>query len=92
MRYLLLAVCAALFTLTSGCANMADIFRTDDSSAGLGTHVYTVGPDGTIKLEVHSVYGGPGLEVSTDSDGQLRTISVKPAGKLTINDLLPLLQ
>ena len=74
----------------AGCASFNDALKGDENTPGLGTHSYSVLPDGTVQIDVHSIYGGPGLEVIQE-DGKVTT-TVIPADRIKleiIKDLIP---
>ena len=77
-----------LLSLT-GCADLIKATQSDGGE-GLGTHNYTITKDGDIKVNVHSIYGGPAFKVETDADG-VQTITVTPANRIQIEKLIDVL-
>jgi len=84
----ILLIIAALFVLP-GCTELLEATKPTDGSAGLGTHSYTVAPDGSLQVEVHSIYGGPSVIV--EGEGENRKMVITPASRIQIEKLIDVL-
>lgn len=84
-----------LLILTGCVSTLESIVTPGGEKRGLGDHEYDVKPDGSVNVKVHSVYGGPELTIETTEDEEGREVTrvrVSPAGRVTLEELLPLLQ
>ena len=83
MKYLALAL---LLLFLTGCETL---MTTSDGRVGLGTHEYTISPDGAVDVKVHSVYGGPAITI--EGEGENRKLTVVPATRIQIEKLVNVL-
>ena len=81
-----------LLPLLAGCGTLTEALDTPSGNDhSLGTHNYTVAPDGTLTIEVRSLYGGPGITVERRGDGT-SLVTVQPAARVQLERALKALR
>ena len=78
-----------LIPLLAGCSGLQQALQPSDAGPGLGSHSYNVLPDGSLKVDVHSIYGGPAVTV--EGEGESRKMTITPASRIQVEKLIDVL-
>ena len=78
-----------LLLLLGGCSTFQQALQPTDAGPGLGTHSYTIQPDGSLQVDVHSIYGGPSVVV--EGEGENRKMTIVPASRIQVEKLIDVL-